>query len=142
MLKMKPTSFTLNHPVGISISSSLVESSLPTSDVIEKRDMKNDYIWYDVAPANIYDRLIAISLCFHNGLIDSVSIYACHEGDFTKSWGDWSETTERSNAEAVKAWLTSLGYPAGVYDWGEVWAGYDAKSASGYGGIRYNPANQ
>ena len=112
---MTPTGFTLDHPLGISISRSLVESSLPTSDLIERRDMKNDYIWYDVTPTIIYDRLIAISLCFHNGLIDSLSIYACNEDDSTKSWGDWSETTERSNAEAVKTWLTSLGYPMGVY---------------------------
>ena len=142
MLKMTPERFTLDHPFGISISSTLNESSLPTSEMIEKRDMDTGYVWYDLAPTELHNQHIAMSLCFHHGTIHTLSIYPFHEDGSTKSWGDWSETTERQNTEIIKTWLTARGYPVGLYSWGEVWAGYDAKSASGYGGVRYNSTNQ
>jgi hypothetical protein len=101
--------------------------------------MKTGYVWYDFSPAEICGQFLALSLCFHNGILDRLSIYSCCADNSTKSWGDWSESKERQNAEDVKSWLSSLGYPTGIYDWGEIWAGYDAKSASGHGGVRYNP---
>ena len=38
--------------------------------------------------------------------------------------------------------VRSRWYSIGNYDWGEIWAGYDSKSASGFAGIRYNSEPQ
>ena len=53
------------------------------------------------------------------------------------SWGDWSQEKEQLRARHTEDWLRTMGHPTGTFAWGEVWAGYDPKAASGGGGVRY-----
>ncbi len=52
-------------------------------------------------------------------------------------WNDWSEAKERACATDTEKWLSNLGYKLGIFPWGEIWAGYDAKGGSGSAGVRY-----
>ena len=78
-----------------------------------------------------------MSLCFHNSALDSLSLALTDAALYGASWSDWSEERERLRARHTEDWLLALGYPAGTFSWGEVWAGYDPKGASGGGGVRY-----
>jgi len=84
---------------------------------------------------------IAMSLCFYKGQLEMISLAVCDDR-FGTSWDDWSEVKERERTEATRLWLEEMGFPVGDYSWGSVWAEFDAKGASGGGGIRFNIAGQ
>ena len=128
--------FSLKHPCGLRVERALHESSLSTRADVEARDMRNGYVWYRLPSAEIVGHQIAMSLCFYRGALESISI-ADEDLRYGASWDDWSEEKERARADATKRWFAALGYEVGSYPWGEVWTGFDAKSASGGGGVRF-----
>lgn len=83
----------------------------------------------------------SIGLCFHAGILDSVSVVASDSAS-RSSWDDWSEQGEMVRAKQTEEWFMQQGYATGHYSWGEIWSGYDVKSAAGGGGVRYLNSEQ
>jgi hypothetical protein len=135
-IKMNSLEFTLDHPCGIRISRKLLESDVNALKGVAKKDMGTGYIWYSLPVSDVGSDNISTSLCFHRGMLDSV-IFAVSDPSLGNSWADWSEAKERERAKRTERWLFALGYSVGTYEWGEIWAGFDAKGGSGGGGIRY-----
>lgn len=128
--------FSLEHPCGLHIERGLRESTLSNRVDVEVRDMHTGYVWYDLPKAEITGHQIAISLCFCRGTLESISV-ADTDDSYGADWDDWSEEKEKARAEATKRWFSALGYSVGSYSWGEIWAEFDTKSASGGGGVRF-----
>jgi hypothetical protein len=129
--------FKLFHPIGIEISSELKEADVSVLPEVSKRDMKNGYVWYRFLPVTISGEVIAISLCFFNGTLKELSLGLANPDLYGGGWNDWSEEKEKARARDTEKWLNSLGFNAGKYYWGEIWANYDAKGASGSAGVRF-----
>ncbi len=134
---MQSREFTFDHPSGIRISRNLRESDVTGLDGVTRRDMGTGYVWYAIPCSESDSTKILISLRFHSGILDSLSL-AVSDADLGSSWSDWSEDKERTRAKRTEDWLADNGYATGSYPWGEIWVGYDPKGASGGGGIKYN----
>jgi len=128
--------FVLEHPCGLRIERNLHESEVQQVDGVSAREMGTGYVWYRLPKAEIAGRSIAMSLCFFEQRLDTLSL-ADADPEFGASWDDWSEAKESARAEATKRWLEAVGYPVGDYDWGVVWAGTDPKTGDGGGGVRF-----
>ena len=103
---------------------------------VERNDMKTGYVWYRLPPGEIAGSQIGMSLCFHHGRLDSISVVDL-DSSYGTSWADWSEEKEKACAAATERWLAAIGYGVGTYPWGVVWAGVDPKTLDGSGGIRF-----
>jgi hypothetical protein len=114
----------------------LTESDIPKISGITKRDMGTGFVWYSLPLADLSDSRIAMSLCFHKGILDQLNIAVVTGGE-KLSWDDWSEEKERTRARHTENWLSKIGYRPGKYPWGEIWAEYDPKGGVGGGGLRY-----
>lgn len=130
------TPFTLLHPNGLQIHAALAESDALALPDVDRRDMRTGYVWYDLPVASIEGEAVGMSLCFFRGQLWGLQV-AVIDARFGTGWDDWSELKERARTEATREWLERVGYPAGSYQWGEVWAVYDAKGAFGGGGVRF-----
>lgn len=129
--------FVLEHPCGIIISRLLSEAEVQGLDGVKKNDMQTGYVWYSLPLAAINRSTVAISLCFHHGVLDSLNMARVDPALHGESWSDWTEEKERLRARHTEDWLHKIGYTPGTYAWGEVWAGYDAKGGNGHAGVRY-----
>ncbi len=129
--------FTIKLPDGIIISSKLKEEDISSIRESKNRDMNNGYVWYYLPVVELHNENIVLSLCFYNGVIDSLTISIFNPELYGHDWNDWSEKKEKACAKDTENWLTSIGYETGKYSWGEIWAGYDSKGGSGSAGVRY-----
>jgi len=136
---MEPGEFTLDHPCGVRIERALQQSAVAQLNDQHKQDMGTGYVWYSLSLADIDQKKVAVSLCFHEGVLDSLTITLVEDGLYGSSWADFAEEKERLRAKHTEEWLRAAGYPTGSFSWGEIWAGYDSKGGSGYGIIRYKP---
>jgi hypothetical protein len=134
---MNTPEFVLQHPCGLTISRRLAESDVAAVHGATRQDMGTGFVWYSLPMASICGSEVAMRLCFHESALDSLHVALADPGLYGGSWGDWSEERERLRAKNTEDWLRTLGYSTGTFAWGEVWAGYDPKGASGGGGIRY-----
>ena len=129
--------FKLDLPNGITISSVLSETEVSVLSDVNKRDMKNGYVWYSFPSTEVKGKKISFELCFFEGVIQSINIAMLNSELYGGGWNDFSETKEKKRAKDTEKWLSSIGYKIGKYSWGEVWAGYDSKGGSGCGVVRY-----
>lgn len=133
----QPGAFALAHPCGLVIRTGLRESEVSAIRGALRRDMKTGYVWYVLPEAEIAGQMIAMSICFFRGELHSLSVAVVDERLYGKSWGDWSAEKERARADATGRWLADVGYAAGTYEWGVVWAETDIKTGDGGGGVRF-----
>lgn len=129
--------FVLEHPRGIIISRDLSESEVHRLEGTKKNDMSTGYVWYSLPLSAINGSSVAISLCFHQGVIDSLNMALVDPTLYGGSWSDWTEDKERLRAQHTEDWLRTIGYTPGTFAWGEIWAGYDVKGGNGHAGVRY-----
>ena len=134
---MNTREFVLKHPCGLTISRRLAESDVAAVHGTTKQDMGTGFIWYSLPLATINGSKVAMSLCFHKSVLDSLHLALSDPALYGASWSDWSEDRERLRARHTEDWLRALGYMTGTFAWGDVWAGYDLKGASGGGCVRY-----
>lgn len=128
--------FSLWHPCGLQIERGLREAALSALTGIERKDMQTGYVWYRLPRAEIAGHTLSMSLCFHHGYLDSISV-AVADPSYGTGWADWSEDKQKACAAATQRWLATIGYEVGTYPWGVVWAGVDPKTLDGSGGIRF-----
>lgn len=133
--------FVLEHPCGLRIERTLRESLVQEVDGVTPSDMGTGHVWYRLPQAEIAGRPIAMSLCFYEQRLDSLSFADVHP-EYGISWEDWSEAKEKARADATERWLEALGYAVGDYDWGVVWAGTDPKTGGGGGGVRFERTSE
>jgi hypothetical protein len=129
--------FELPHPSGLLIRYGLPEADVGAIPGVRRRDMRNGYVWYDLPRAEIAGQMVAISICFFNGTLNSLSLAVEDEKLYGASWGDWSAEKERARVEAIRRWFADVGYPVGAYGWGIVYAETDMKTGDGCGGVRF-----
>jgi hypothetical protein len=132
--------FTLDHPLGMTISSVMAESDAAARVATRPRDMRTGYVWYDLPVAIIAGDSVFMSLCFFEGRLSAIDLRVL-DARFGSSWAEWSEENERARAEATRDWLERIGFPPAAYPWGEVWAGTDAKTGDGRGFIWFGNAH-
>ena len=136
---MMSKEFIVEHPCGILISRELKESEMSSVNDAEKQDMKTGYVWYSLPATQVLGKNVAFSLCFFNGILTSISLALSNPNLYGSGWDNWSEKKERLRSKHTGEWLETNGYRLGSHPWGKVWATYDAKGASGGGGVQYNP---
>ena len=129
--------FTLRHPCGILIRQGLRESDVAAIPGVSARDMRTGYVWYDLSRAEIAGQMIAMSICFFKGELAFLSVAVVDDKLYGASWSDWSAAKEQARAEATGRWFADVGYSAGTYGWGTVYAGTDPKTGDGGGGIQF-----
>jgi hypothetical protein len=129
--------FKLDLQNGITLCSELSESKVAVMPDVNKRDMKNGYVWYALPANEINGENIIFNLCFFHSIIQSLDISISNSEKYGGSWNDFSEAKERSRAKDTENWLSNIGYQVGKYSWGEIWAGYDAKGGFGHAVVRY-----
>ena len=129
--------FALRHPCGLLIEQGLRESEVGATPGVRARDMRTGYVWYDLPRAEIAGQMVAMSICFYKEKLNALSIAVLDDTLYGSSWGDWSAAKEQARAEATGRWLADVGFPVGTYAWGIVYAGTDAKTGDGGGGVRF-----
>lgn len=138
---MAACDFRLRHPAGVEISRALTEtqllSALPEAEG-SKHDMRTGWVWYPLPSFLDGDICIRVALGFNRGELEQVSL-AAGDPKLPTGWANWSEEREHATVARTDKWLAQLGFPPGVYAWGEVWVAYDQKGASGGGGVRFAP---
>ena len=139
---MNTPEFVLQHPCGLTISRRLAESDLAAVPGATREDMGTGFVWFSLPLASIGGSKVAMRLCFQGSALGSLHVALADPGLYGGRWGDWSEEKERLRAKHTEDWLRTLGFPTGTYTWGEVWAGYDPKGASGGGVIRFDVEQQ
>ena len=131
--------FEFRHPTGLSISRHLSETelilALPEAGA-SKTDMHTGWVWYRLPPFKDGEVVVGITLGFHSGVLESVTLTDAHS-KYGAGWSEWSEENELLRAVSISAWLSSKGYPVGTFAWGSVWAGYDAKGGFGAASVQY-----
>jgi len=132
-----PAEFVLEHPCGLRIERTLLESEASAIDGVTVRDMKTGYVWYDLPEAEIAGSPILVALCFFERSLNRVT-FSVSDEVYGTSWSDWSESKERARTEATRKWLDSLGYPVGKYRWGSVYAEFDPRGGGGGGGVVFS----
>ena len=135
---MGRSEFVLEHPIGFTISKNLREHEICSLSGLQASDKGGGYVWYRVPETEIFGKTLVLSLCFHNGLLESLSLSLVDPGLYGASWDEWSEERQKRCAEDTGEWLEANGYELGRYSWGEIWAAYDPRSGSGGGGVRYD----
>jgi hypothetical protein len=140
MTGSKDAEFSLDHPVGLRIHSYLREAAARSIPDAVMRDMGTGYVWYDLPVRTIAADLVRISVCFFAGVVDSLSV-AIASGESVSTGRIWSEQAELEVATATERWFRTIGFPIGRYAWGTVYAGYDPRSGSGGGGVRFARAS-
>jgi hypothetical protein len=126
---MSAGQFILQHPAGLSISSSLTEADLAGIDC-PRNDMGTGWVWYQLPAYQEDDVLVGIGLGFNLGKLAQVSL-SDTDNKFGSGWENWSEEKEKLRAKSIGKWLSRKGFPSGHYAWGVVWCGYDAKGGFG-----------
>jgi len=129
--------FALDHPCGLRIDRELQVSAVQSIGGVTVSDMRTGYVWYRLPEAEIAGQHVAMSLCFYEHWLDSLS-FAVIDPEFGSSWEDWSEQKERARAEATERWLALVGHEVGKYPWGEVSAGFDPKGGGGAARVRFH----
>ncbi|MEO7456323.1 MAG: hypothetical protein ABIY52_08675 [Gemmatimonadaceae bacterium] len=133
----EPPEFRLDHPCGLAIRRGLDESAAEALPDARRRDMLTGHVWYDLPQADIHGTRVAMSVCFVQRQLTLMQCAVADPALYGASWDDWSEAKERLRAHATERWLADAGYPVGTYSWGEVWARYHDRDASGGGGITF-----
>jgi hypothetical protein len=78
-----------------------------------------------------------MSLYFSNEALEFLS-FAIVDGEAGRDpWKNWSEEREQKRLEAVRQWLVDVGYAAGDYAWGTVFAEIDVKSGGVMAGVKF-----
>jgi hypothetical protein len=121
--------FILQHPAGLSISSSLTEADLAGIDC-PRNDMRTGWVWYQLPAYQDGDVTVGIALGFNLGKLEQVSLSDTHN-KFGTGWDNWSEQKEKLRAKSIGDWLSRKGFRVGSHSWGSVWCGYDAKGGFG-----------
>ena len=129
--------FKLELKNGITICSALPESEVAIVPGVNKRDIKNGYVWYAFPPIEINGGQVVFNLCFFQSKIQSLNISISNQEKYGDSWNDFSEAKEKLRAKDTEKWLSNIGHKVGKYSWGEIWAGYDSKGGFGHGVVRY-----
>jgi hypothetical protein len=133
-----PRLFEIEHPIGLSIGRALNEGDInDLQPNVTVRDMKTGWVWYDLNPVPIHAQRIGMSLSFFDCVLRDIMLWHDDDSLYGAGWHQWSEEKEKLRVKNTRKWLRDLGYPTGVYSWGEVWAQYDAKDGFGRGGITY-----
>jgi hypothetical protein len=122
-------SFSLQHPLGFSISPQFTEEDAAKSGQLTVQH-SNGHNWYSVPLWQEPNFVIGLSLCFFYGKLVHVHLAAVDDV-FGTSWDDWSEEKEQLRIKKTNEWLEKNDLKTGVYDWGTVSCGYDRKADSG-----------
>jgi hypothetical protein len=129
--------FSIKTPFGVTLSKQLKEADAIAIPNVKTNNVGNGYVWHMLPAFDMHGSKISFALCFHNTQLTSISLAILNPDLYGHDWNDWSEEKEKLQAKHTAEWLHGIGYPVGSYNWGQVWAGYDAKAGSGHGVIRY-----
>ncbi len=116
-------------------------SDFPKEKIIQIRDMKNGYIWYDMRE-KIYDHKIPVQLCFNpQGNLEFVELYPqSFDLNAIQHWEDWTPEEAEKDKKYCDEWLMRFcGLHGGenLFPWGSVSSYLDPRSCSSSIWIRY-----
>lgn len=127
----------------------LKRSSFYTSYIESEYDLSNSFIWYYFKPILLFDRNIAVALCFKADKLFSVEFTLTGE-EFPTSYDNWTEQGELQRKLSHDEFLKSIfarqpdiqgSQPESllkyIFPWGEVLSAYNIKSAQSYIAVKY-----
>lgn len=126
----------------VSITAQTTPADLPRlfpTAIITPTSMGNGWAHYHVRLEEAGWLMVVVPQYFGGYLIGWQLVFT-QDRTPRNSWATWDEAAERQQALRYQQWLsTQLGPSDGSwqFDWGEVWADYDARSGSSGIGVRY-----
>ncbi len=84
-------------------------SVFPTDHILQIRDMKNGYIWYDMRET-IYDNKIPVYLCFNpQKALEFVNLYPqSFDINVIRHWEEWSPEEVEKDKKYCDEWLVKF----------------------------------
>lgn len=109
-------------------------SDFPKDKIIQIRDMKNGYIWYDIRE-KVYDNKILVYLCFNpQGNLEFVELYPqSFDLNATRQWETRTLEEAQKDKKCCDEWLVrfcGLQSEENIFPWGSVSAYFDPHSYS------------
>ena len=132
------SAFYLPHPSGTVLASNTCPQALEAIDGAQRIATGPESFLYRVPAFTGHGRVVACLVYFTKATVTQIGIALADPDKYGATWDQAGEEKERQRAVDTEAWLESIGYPAGEYDWGSIWAGYDPKGFSGGALVRYN----
>lgn len=109
-------------------------SSFPKDKIIQIRDMKNGYIWYDIRE-KVYDNKILVQLCFNpQESLELVELYPQYlDLNAISNCESCSPKEVQKNKKYCDKWLVKfcgLKREENLFSWGSISACYDPRACS------------
>lgn len=109
-------------------------SDFPKDKIIQIRDMRNGYIWYDIRE-KVYDNKIPVHLCFNpQGNLEFVELYPqSFDLDTIRHWERWTPEEAQKDKKYCDEWLVrfcGLQSEENFFSWGSISAYFDPRSCS------------
>ena len=101
-------------------------------------DHKNGWAWVQENNVFVDNKYFVFQFgFFENRLKELFLSLSDTKFDIDKGWDTWSEKKELADLQKYRQWLANELGTQKDFDWGTVWASYDAKGGSSSIGIRY-----
>lgn len=107
-------------------------SHFPKDKIIQIRDMKNGYIWYDIRE-KLYDNKIPVQLCFNpQKTLEFVELYPqSFDLNIIRHWENWTLEEVEKDKKYCDAWLMKfcgLQSEENLFSWGSISSYLDPRS--------------
>ena len=132
MIDVNTGIFSVDNKHSITHKTSLVTiEKWQLGDSQKTRSMNNEWDWVDIKNLKIDELYLNISFLFNDKIINSFTFtFQDKPYDTTPSWGAWNKETEMKNLVIFNNWLDKKFGKLRKFQWGEIQAYYDPKSAS------------
>ena len=109
-------------------------SDFPKDSILQIRDMKNGYIWYDMRE-KIFDSKIPVHLCFNpQGNLEFVELYPqSFDSNAIRHWENWTPEEAKKDKKYCDEWLArfcGLQREENLFAWGAISSYFDPRSCS------------
>lgn len=116
-------------------------ADFPKERILQIRDMKNGYLWYDIRET-VYDDKIPVQLCFNpRGNLEFIELYPQSlDVDAMWSWENWTAEEAQRDKKYCEEWLgrhCGLQEEENLFSWGSISAYFDPRSCSSGISIHY-----
>ena len=136
--------FQFSHPAGVTITANLardvLERFVTEHPQFRPEDCGEGWIWHPLPSALSEGKEIGFKLGFRDDSLQMVQLFDLNPELYGKDWDEWDREKEQLRAANTGAWLESVGYSAGQYEWGSIGVGFDEKSHCGLAFVNYSQA--
>ena len=101
-------------------------------------DFNDGWIWLHEQNVLIDNLDFAFQFGFFNNRLQQLSFCFNDRGsNSVTSWNDWSKEVELANLKSLETWLNDEIGEKRDFNWGNIWASYDAKACASSIGLKF-----